>query len=111
MQGDHCIYDHGPDPVVVDDTNLSSMITATSSGNAGVGKRVLAPPPPNFSVPPPGYAAQPAAASLANPPPPGVESSVYPIGSTSQSEGRLHMFLLHLLFFARVIFLFRHCSL
>lgn len=26
MQGDHCVYDHGPDPVVVDDSALEKMV-------------------------------------------------------------------------------------
>ncbi|WKX99690.1 hypothetical protein Q1695_014509 [Nippostrongylus brasiliensis] len=55
MQGDHCVYDHGPDPVVVDDSALDKMVKIPEK-----------PAPHNFTIPPPGYHAP-------NPPPPGVE--------------------------------------
>ncbi|KRY32854.1 Protein SWAP [Trichinella spiralis] len=61
MLGDNCVYDHGPDPVVVEDVALSSMIPSRSN-------KSLPTPPPNFSVPPPGYVPIP-------PPPPGVDSN------------------------------------
>jgi hypothetical protein len=34
MQGDLCPYDHGIDPVVVDDVNLSTVLPFTSQGNS-----------------------------------------------------------------------------
>lgn len=55
MQGDHCVYDHGPDPVVVDDSALEKMVKIPEK-----------PAPHNFTIPPPGY-------HPPNPPPPGVE--------------------------------------
>ncbi len=63
MRGDRCIYDHGPDPVVVDDTALDMMV------NRGM----TAPPLPNC------YAPRPPAAYVAlNPPPPGVDGIYIP---------------------------------
>ncbi|KAK5970300.1 RRM domain-containing protein, partial [Trichostrongylus colubriformis] len=55
MQGDHCVFDHGPDPVVVDDSALEKMVKIPEK-----------PAPHNFTIPPPGY-------HPPNPPPPGVE--------------------------------------
>ncbi|CAD6187972.1 unnamed protein product [Caenorhabditis auriculariae] len=52
FRGDQCPYDHGPDPVVMDETALEGMV------KFDVAKT-------NFSVPPPGY-------NPVNPPPPGV---------------------------------------
>ncbi|VDM96308.1 unnamed protein product [Thelazia callipaeda] len=77
MKGDQCIYDHGPDPVVVDDIALEKMVTNGA-------KPPVTQIATNFSVPPPGY-------TPLNPPPPGVDS-VYAtnsggIGSSTISEG------------------------
>ncbi|KAK6056852.1 hypothetical protein COOONC_05640, partial [Cooperia oncophora] len=55
MQGDHCVFDHGPDPVVVDDSALEKMVKIPDK-----------PASHNFTIPPPGY-------HPPNPPPPGVE--------------------------------------
>nr|CDJ91938.1 Zinc finger domain containing protein [Haemonchus contortus] len=55
MQGDHCVFDHGPDPVVVDDSALEKMVKIPEK-----------PASHNFTIPPPGY-------HPPNPPPPGVE--------------------------------------
>ncbi|KJH46818.1 hypothetical protein DICVIV_07144 [Dictyocaulus viviparus] len=55
MQGDHCVFDHGPDPVVVDDSALEKMVKIPEK-----------PTSHNFTIPPPGY-------HPPNPPPPGVE--------------------------------------
>ncbi|KRZ77339.1 RNA-binding protein 26 [Trichinella papuae] len=66
MLGDNCVYDHGPDPVVVEDVALSSMIPMKDG--TGRSNKSLPTPPPNFSVPPPGYVPIP-------PPPPGVDSN------------------------------------
>ncbi|CAI2348154.1 unnamed protein product [Caenorhabditis sp. 36 PRJEB53466] len=52
IRGEQCPYYHGPDPVVVDENALSTMVPIPSA-------------PPNFSLPPPGY-------NPLNPPPPGV---------------------------------------
>lgn len=60
MKGDQCIYDHGPDPVVVDDIALEKMVTNGA-------KPAVTQIATNFSVPPPGY-------TPLNPPPPGVDS-------------------------------------
>ncbi|VDK74492.1 unnamed protein product [Litomosoides sigmodontis] len=60
MKGDQCIYDHGPDPVVVDDIALEKMVTNGA-------KPAVAQIATNFSVPPPGY-------TPLNPPPPGVDN-------------------------------------
>ncbi|KAK6740636.1 hypothetical protein RB195_008852 [Necator americanus] len=55
MRGDMCLFDHGPDPVVVDDSALEKMVKIPDKTS-----------PHNFSIPPPGYHAP-------NPPPPGVD--------------------------------------
>ncbi|VDK67180.1 unnamed protein product [Onchocerca ochengi] len=60
MKGDQCIYDHGPDPVVVDDIALEKMVT---NGAKSAVTQIAT----NFSVPPPGY-------TPLNPPPPGVDN-------------------------------------
>ncbi|VDN38065.1 unnamed protein product [Gongylonema pulchrum] len=78
MKGDQCMFDHGPDPVVVDDIALEKMVTNGA-------KPAVTHLTPNFSVPPPGY-------TPLNPPPPGVDS-VYATNSrtvapaASLSEG------------------------
>ncbi|EJW82138.1 hypothetical protein WUBG_06953 [Wuchereria bancrofti] len=77
MKGDQCIYDHGPDPVVVDDIALEKMVTNGA-------KPAVTQIATNFSVPPPGY-------TPLNPPPPGVDN-VYAtnsatVGSAALSEG------------------------
>ncbi|PIO73217.1 hypothetical protein TELCIR_04821 [Teladorsagia circumcincta] len=54
-RGDHCVFDHGPDPVVVDDSALEKMVKIPEK-----------PASHNFTIPPPGY-------HPPNPPPPGVE--------------------------------------
>lgn len=57
MQGDRCPFDHGPDPVVVEDNQLPGMIAVKRSNN--------------YSQPPPGY---PASSASGNAPlPPGVD--------------------------------------
>ncbi|KHJ89308.1 hypothetical protein OESDEN_10871 [Oesophagostomum dentatum] len=55
MRGDMCQFDHGPDPVVVDDSALEKMVKIPEKPSSH-----------NFSIPPPGY-------HPPNPPPPGVE--------------------------------------
>ncbi|KHN74370.1 RNA-binding protein 26 [Toxocara canis] len=72
MKGDQCIYDHGPDPVVVDDIALEKMVT---NGSKAPPAPPVAQMAPNFSVPPPGY-------TPLNPPPPGVDN-VYVANSTA----------------------------
>ncbi|VIO91806.1 Uncharacterized protein BM_BM1759 [Brugia malayi] len=68
MKGDQCIYDHGPDPVVVDDIALEKMVTNGA-------KPAVTQIATNFSVPPPGY-------TPLNPPPPGVDN-VYATNSAT----------------------------
>ncbi|EFO25866.1 cutaneous T-cell lymphoma tumor antigen se70-2 [Loa loa] len=68
MKGDQCIYDHGPDPVVVDDIALEKMVTNGA-------KPAVTQIATNFSVPPPGY-------TPLNPPPPGVDN-VYATNSSA----------------------------
>ncbi|VDK48556.1 unnamed protein product [Anisakis simplex] len=93
MKGDQCIYDHGPDPLVVDDIALEKMVstggsaTNAANNNSSTTKTTLntvtnttasLPPQqitPNFSVPPPGY-------TPLNPPPPGVDN-VYMANSSA----------------------------
>ncbi|CAB3401436.1 unnamed protein product [Caenorhabditis bovis] len=58
MRGEQCPYYHGPDPVVVDETALSNLVSIPQ-------------PATNFSLPPPGY-------NPVNPPPPGVGILVPP---------------------------------
>ncbi|KAJ1374461.1 hypothetical protein KIN20_037150 [Parelaphostrongylus tenuis] len=67
MQGDHCVFDHGPDPVVVDDSALEKMVKIPEK-----------PASHNFTIPPPGY-------HTTNPPPPGVDPlfAAPPLGSRS----------------------------
>ncbi|KAL4002805.1 Nup53/35/40-type RNA recognition motif family protein [Acanthocheilonema viteae] len=74
MKGDQCIYDHGPDPVVVDDIALEKMVTNGA-------KPAITQIATNFSVPPPGY-------TPLNPPPPGVDS-VYATNSGAVVSGTL----------------------
>ena len=57
MRGDKCHYDHGPDPVVVDDSALEKIVRTSALSNATT----------MFSI----YNS-----SLTNPPPPGVESKL-----------------------------------
>uniref|UniRef100_A0A914W8T4 RNA-binding protein 26 n=1 Tax=Plectus sambesii TaxID=2011161 RepID=A0A914W8T4_9BILA len=73
MRGDLCPFDHGPDPVVVDDSALEKMVNIGGSGASS--KRMVA-AMPNFSVPPPGY-------TPLNPPPPGVDSVYVPSASVA----------------------------
>lgn len=88
MRGDLCPYDHGPDPVVVDDTALEKMVNIGGSGPSN--KRIV-PAMPNFSVPPPGY-------TPLNPPPPGVDS-VYvpsaPVPVANEGTERFFKLMLH----------------
>uniref|UniRef100_A0A0R3RPB9 C3H1-type domain-containing protein n=1 Tax=Elaeophora elaphi TaxID=1147741 RepID=A0A0R3RPB9_9BILA len=74
MKGDQCIYDHGPDPVVVDDIALEKMVTNGA-------KPAVTQIATNFSVPPPGY-------TPLNPPPPGVDN-VYATNSNAVVSGTL----------------------
>lgn len=74
MKGDQCIYDHGPDPVVVDDIALEKMV------GSGKGATNVPQITHNFSIPPPGY-------TPLNPPPPGVDNvyvansnALHPVG-------------------------------
>ncbi|MFH4977976.1 hypothetical protein AB6A40_004685 [Gnathostoma spinigerum] len=63
-KGEQCQYDHGPDPVVVDDIALEMMVgTGAAKPTAPIVPAITA----NFSVPPPGY-------TPLNPPPPGVDN-------------------------------------
>lgn len=66
MRGDKCPYDHGPDPVVVEDTALEKMVQM---------KKNL-----NMTVP---------AYSALNPPPPGVDSIYTASSVSSLTEGIL----------------------
>ncbi|PAV69816.1 hypothetical protein WR25_26061 isoform C [Diploscapter pachys] len=70
LRGDQCPYDHGPDPVVVDDSALGNIVKLP--GVKGL--------PANFSVPPPGY-------NPMNPPPPGVEQPPNAYAASSQAGG------------------------
>lgn len=90
MKGDQCIYDHGPDPVVVDDIALEKMVTNGA-------KPAVAQIATNFSVPPPGY-------TPLNPPPPGVDN-VYATNSGVVVSGTISEGL-----FPRFSFLFYHKS-
>ncbi|KFD54021.1 hypothetical protein M513_05040 [Trichuris suis] len=58
MLGDNCPFDHGPDPVVVEEFPLPNMMPHKypEMATRSVKPTVVAPPPPNFSIPPPGYA-------------------------------------------------------
>ncbi|CAJ0962959.1 unnamed protein product, partial [Mesorhabditis belari] len=63
MRGDACQFDHGPDPVVIDEKGWKSS-------SKGI---ITKPPsfptaPPNFNLPPPGYTP----IGAAQPPPPGI---------------------------------------
>lgn len=74
MKGDLCIFDHGPDPVVVDDIALEKMVT----NGAKTVTASVAPLAANFSIPPPGY-------TPLNPPPPGVDGVYSPAASATLS--------------------------
>lgn len=45
MRGDKCPYDHGPDPVVVEETSLEKMVKGVKTTNYPV-YNPLNPPPP-----------------------------------------------------------------
>uniref|UniRef100_A0A5S6QP98 C3H1-type domain-containing protein n=1 Tax=Trichuris muris TaxID=70415 RepID=A0A5S6QP98_TRIMR len=70
MLGDNCPFDHGPDPVVVEDFPLPNIMPHPEMATRSVKPAVVAAPPPNFSIPPPGYAPIQ--------PPTGVESKYQP---------------------------------
>ncbi|XP_030581965.1 RNA-binding protein 26 isoform X1 [Archocentrus centrarchus] len=71
MQGDLCPYDHGSDPVVVEDVNLPSMLPFQPPPIPGVEP----PPPPGLPPPPP----------LMNPPPVNLRPPVPPPGALPPS--------------------------
>lgn len=71
MRGDMCPFDHGSDPVVVEDVNLPSMLPFQPPPIPGVD----APPPPGLPPPPP----------LMNPPPVNLRPPVPPPGSLPPS--------------------------
>ncbi|XP_060891630.1 RNA-binding protein 26 isoform X1 [Labrus mixtus] len=66
MRGDMCPFDHGSDPVVVEDVNLPNMMPFQPPPIPGV----AAPPPPGLPPPPP----------LMNPPPVNLRPPVPPPG-------------------------------
>lgn len=71
MRGDMCPFDHGSDPVVVEDVNLPNMLPFQPPPMPGVD----APPPPGLPPPPP----------LMNPPPVNLRPPVPPPGSLPPS--------------------------
>uniref|UniRef100_UPI0037E87AE6 RNA-binding protein 26 isoform X2 n=1 Tax=Semicossyphus pulcher TaxID=241346 RepID=UPI0037E87AE6 len=71
MRGDMCPFDHGSDPVVVEDVNLPSMLPFQPPPLPGVD----APPPPGLPPPPP----------LMNPPPVNLRPPVPPPGALPPS--------------------------
>lgn len=71
MQGDMCPFDHGSDPVVVEDVNLPSMLPFQPPPIPGVEP----PPPPGLPPPPP----------LMNPPPVNLRPPVPPPGALPPS--------------------------
>uniref|UniRef100_A0A3P8QWN4 RNA binding motif protein 26 n=1 Tax=Astatotilapia calliptera TaxID=8154 RepID=A0A3P8QWN4_ASTCA len=71
MQGDLCPFDHGSDPVVVEDVNLPSMLPFQPPPIPGVEP----PPPPGLPPPPP----------LMNPPPVNLRPPVPPPGALPPS--------------------------
>ncbi|XP_032788701.2 RNA-binding protein 26 [Daphnia magna] len=83
MRGDLCPYDHGTDPVVLEDVELSSVLNynrppppvgATGSSGAPPGPLPVGPPPhlrgPPPSLPPSGEPYNPDAPGISWPPPP-----------------------------------------
>ncbi|KAK5935478.1 hypothetical protein CgunFtcFv8_020838 [Champsocephalus gunnari] len=71
MRGDMCPFDHGSDPVVVEDVNLPNMLPFQPPPLPGVDT----PPPPGLPPPPP----------LMNPPPVNLRPPVPPPGSLPPS--------------------------
>uniref|UniRef100_A0A672INT1 RNA binding motif protein 26 n=1 Tax=Salarias fasciatus TaxID=181472 RepID=A0A672INT1_SALFA len=71
MRGDMCPFDHGSDPVVVEDVNLPNMLSFQPPPIPGVD----APPPPGLPPPPP----------LMNPPPVNLRPPVPPPGALPPS--------------------------
>ncbi|GLD55986.1 RNA-binding protein 26 [Lates japonicus] len=71
MRGDMCPFDHGSDPVVVEDVNLPNMLPFQPPPIPGVD----APPPPGLPPPPP----------LMNPPPVNLRPPVPPPGALPPS--------------------------
>ncbi|KAM6943433.1 RNA-binding protein 26 [Xenentodon cancila] len=71
MRGDMCPFDHGSDPVVVEDVNLPSMLPFQPPPIPGVDP----PPPPGLPPPPP----------LMNPPPVNLRPPVPPPGALPPS--------------------------
>ncbi|XP_034535546.1 RNA-binding protein 26 isoform X2 [Notolabrus celidotus] len=71
MRGDMCPFDHGSDPVVVEDVNLPSMLPFQPPPMPGVD----GPPPPGLPPPPP----------LMNPPPVNLRPPVPPPGALPPS--------------------------
>ncbi|XP_059211138.1 RNA-binding protein 26 isoform X2 [Centropristis striata] len=71
MRGDMCPFDHGSDPVVVEDVNLPNMLPFQPPPLPGVD----APPPPGLPPPPP----------LMNPPPVNLRPPVPPPGALPPS--------------------------
>lgn len=80
MRGDLCPYDHGIDPVVLEDVELSSVLTYNRPPPSGpsvgppVGVSNLTAPPPHMrgpppSLPPPGEPYNPDAPGISWPPP------------------------------------------
>ncbi|XP_064636970.1 RNA-binding protein 26-like isoform X2 [Lineus longissimus] len=53
MRGDLCPFDHGLDPVVVEDVNLMAFPPGGPPGAGGPPPRQGLPPPPPFGIPPP----------------------------------------------------------
>lgn len=56
MRGDKCVYDHGPDPVVIENSALEKIVNRNVAGNTTNTAAVYNP---------------------INPPPPGVEKNSY----------------------------------
>lgn len=71
MRGDMCPFDHGSDPVVVEDVNLPNMLPFQPPPMPGVD----GPPPPGLPPPPP----------LMNPPPVNLRPPVPPPGALPPS--------------------------
>ncbi|CAB1454276.1 unnamed protein product [Pleuronectes platessa] len=85
VRGDLCLFDHGNDPLIVDDVNLPSMIpfppppvmppTGLPMPPTGLPMPPITEPPPNLRIPPmPPYG---------QPPPPGV----FPLNDNYDPEG------------------------
>uniref|UniRef100_H3BD76 RNA binding motif protein 26 n=1 Tax=Latimeria chalumnae TaxID=7897 RepID=H3BD76_LATCH len=85
MRGDMCPFDHGSDPVVVEDVNLPGMLPFPAQPPV-----VEGPPPPGLPPPPPMLTPPPPPVNLRPPvPPPGpLPPSLPPVTGSRDVKGR-----------------------